>query len=201
MTPEEGLLDEGLSGSREAMDRLAAIHTPYLQRFIALMGVVDVDDMVQEVLTTAFQTLAAFKRRSKFSSWLLGIALNHCRNWRRSFHAKNSRPSDQVDGPDPRARDRSVLSNLVRKESVELLAAAVGQLPPILQEAFALKFVEDLDYKEVAELLGTSEGTARVRAHRAKALLRSELGNIFTTLLLQQWQEEEGDRKPATGNP
>ena len=191
MTPEEGLLDEALSGSREAMDRLAAIHTPYLQRFIALMGVVDVDDMVQEVLTTAFQTLAAFKRRSKFSSWVIGIALNKCRKWHREHRPRDPRASEEetLRQIDSRDSSRSVLSQIVHKENLDRILFAFDHLPEVFREAFVLRNVEGLDFQEIAAATGTSEGTARVRAHRAKLLLQGELGEAFATLVAKAIKE------------
>ena len=183
MTPEERQIEEARAGSREAMDQLAIAYTPSLKRFVSLMGVDDVDDVTQEILTQSFKSLASYRRECKFASWMLGIALNFCRNWRKCRARKKDRTSDKLDGPDPRAPDRSVLSSLVKKENAGLLSAALEELPPTLREAFILKFVEDLDYREISELLGTSEGTARVRSHRAKLMLRSELGPSFMTLL------------------
>ena len=47
--------------------------------------------------------------------------------------------------------------------------------------AFILHPVEGLDFKEIAVIAGTTESTARVRAHRARLLLQSDLGAVFAT--------------------
>lgn len=173
-------------GDRKAFDRLGAAYIPRLHRFITLMGIDEADDVLQETLHEAFSCLSKFRGESPLSSWLIGIAVNRCRRWwkGRAGRAAPAEPA-ALDGPDRRAPDRSVPSGLVRRESAERVSLALEGLPPILREAFVLKHVEDLDYREIGLLTGTTEGTARVRAHRAKLLLQEELGPAFRTLLEQ----------------
>lgn len=171
-------------GDRKAFDRLGAAYAPRLHRFITLMGVDEADDVLQETLQEAFSSLPKFRGDSQLSSWLIGIAINRCRRWRKG-HAGRAAPAEPaaLDGPDRRSPDRSVFSSLVRRESAERIALALEALPPILREAFVLKHVEELDFGDIGRLTGTTEGTARVRAHRAKLLLQEELGPAFRTLL------------------
>lgn len=179
---EAELLKESLAGNRSAMDELAREYTPRLRKFIALMGVDDVDDVVQESLTQALGSLPSFRGQSKFSSWMLSVALNRCRRWHRSRHSKLvTSPETKLDRIDPNNPRRSVLSSLIEKESAGRITLALDRLPPAFREAFVLKHVEGLDYKEIAEIAGTTESTARVRSHRAKLLLQTDLGEVFAT--------------------
>jgi RNA polymerase sigma-70 factor (ECF subfamily) len=181
---EADLLREVLEGSRGAKDALAREYAPRLAKFVALMGVQDVDDVVQEALTEALGSLASFRGRSKFSSWMLSVALNRCRRWHRSRHSRIATASEgTLDRPDPNVPWRSVLSNLVRRESADRISLALDRLPPAFREAFVLKHVEGLDYREIAEIAGVTESTARVRAHRGKLLLQTDLGDEFATFL------------------
>ncbi len=181
---EPDLVRAAARGDRAAFDRLAESYGPRLRRFVEMMGVLEAEDVVQDTLKEAVTSIASFRGRSEFSTWLLGIALNRTRRWWRAHAAvPDAVAPEKLDRADPAARDRSLSSGLVRKESAERVAIALDSLPPILREAFVLKHVEGLDYREIGELAGTSEGTARVRAHRAKLLLQSELGPAFETLL------------------
>ncbi len=183
---EDELVQRAAAGERAAFDLLAKDYTPRLERFAILMGVEEAADAAQEALREAFESIAAFRGQSKFSSWLIGIALNFCRRWHRKRGAKSAaRTGDVPDRIDSRNPDRSVFSALVRKEDAERVALALDALAPSFREAFVLKYVEDLDYKEIGRLTGVSEGTARVRSHRAGVLLRTELGPAFATLLGQ----------------
>ena len=64
---EAELLTAAAAGDRSAQDELARDYTPRLRKFVALMGVEDVDDVVQEALTEALGSLGSFKGESKLS--------------------------------------------------------------------------------------------------------------------------------------
>lgn len=183
---EEEVVARAAGGDRKALDRLAKDYLPRLERFAVLLGVEEAGDVAQEAMNEALATLSTFGGRSRFSSWLIGIALNFCRQWHRKRSAKSAaRTGEALDRIDPRNPDRSVFSGLVRREDAARIALALDALAPSFREAFVLKHVEDLDYREIGRLTGVSEGTARVRAHRAAVLLRTELGPAFETLLGQ----------------
>ena len=55
-----------------------------------------------------------------------------------------------------------------------------------MREAFLLRYVDGMDYPEISSITGASEGTARVRAFRARALLREELGSVVDTVWLEK---------------
>lgn len=167
--------------------RLAPLQEP-LRRFAALMVGREAEDLVQEAVTVAIRDAGRFEGRSRFSTWIYGILLNLCRRHLRdrTRRASPSGPAALEDRPSPR---RGVLSSILRREIAERLELSVGRLPTPLREAFLLRYAHGMDYREIAEITGASEGTARVRAFRARALLREELGNVVDTV----WVEKEPD--------
>ena len=84
------------------------------------------------------------------------------------------------------ARGHGVLSSVIRHEMAERLELSVGRLPTSMREAFLLRYVDAMDYPEISSITGVSEGTARVRAFRARALLRGELGDVVDTVWLEK---------------
>jgi RNA polymerase sigma-70 factor (ECF subfamily) len=189
---EDELVARAVGGDRAAFDLLARDYAPRLERFAALMGVEEAGDVSQEALQEAFGSISRFRTGSKLSTWLIGIALNLCRRWHRKRAAKSAaRPGLPADRIDDRSPDRSIFSNLVRREDAGRIALALDALPPSFREAFLLKHLEGLDYREIGRLTGVAEGTARVRAHRASVLLRNDLGPAFETLLAQSQKQEE----------
>lgn len=176
---EADLIQAAARGDRAAQDALARDYTPRLRKFVALMGVDDVDDVVQESLAEALRSLASFRGNSRFSSWIISVALNRCRRWHRSRHSK---PVTASESKLDRAEAwTSILSGLVQKEAAQRISTALDRLPPAFREAFVLHHVEGLDFKEIAGIAGVTESTARVRAHRAKLLLQDDLGRVFAT--------------------
>jgi RNA polymerase sigma-70 factor (ECF subfamily) len=79
-----------------------------------------------------------------------------------------------------------VLSSIVRRESVVALALAIDRLPVLLREAFVLHHVEGLGYEEMAEITGARANALQVRNHRARALLRQQLGAVVDTMWVRE---------------
>src|SRR5690606_30802559 len=118
----------------------------------------------------------------RFGSWLLTIAINRCRNHLRDEVRRRAQGGDgALPEPPPGRGRRSALSSIVARESAAMLALAVDRLPILLREAFVLYHQEHLPYAAIAELTGVSEGALQVRVHRARALLRQQLGRVVDT--------------------
>ena len=185
MKSDDALLKEALAGNRDSMDELLERYRGQIFRYLAAMvgDEAEAEDLVQEAFRRAYENLSRYEHRGKFSSWLYQIAVNLARNLRRN-RARHAKPGHQTEidqvGTQKRRR-RSVLSSIVRRETAEQLAMAVERLPPSLREAFALHYVEGLDYDEIEKITEVSARTLYVRAHRAKSLLRQQLGSVVDT--------------------
>jgi RNA polymerase sigma-70 factor (ECF subfamily) len=174
-------------GDTSAFDHLARRHRPGLVRLAAsLTGDADeAESLAQECLTRAFSKLANYQVDRPLLPWLRGILLNLCRNYLRDRH-RHARPvaTDLLaETPAAEGRRRGVLSGILRREASDLTEGAIEQLPLPLREAFVLHFVEGMDYTEISQIVGINPGTLRVRAHRARALLRNHLGSAVDTWL------------------
>ena len=176
---EGALLEAALGGDCGAFDALVEGCRGAPARFIeAMIGdAAAAEDLVQDAARIAFEKLGEFERRGKFSTWLYSIALNLARNYRRD-RARRARPADLDAQPSPL---RGALSSIVRRETAEQIALALERLPPSLREAFALRYVEGLDYDEIETITGVKARTLHVRAHRARGLLRAQLGSVVDT--------------------
>src|ERR1043166_2128823 len=140
---------------------------------------------LHDALPISFKDIDRFQNRSKFSTWLYGIALNMCRKHLRDKGRHATSASQSVLDAQP-ARSRGVLSSVIRHEMAERLEVSVARLPTPMREAFLLRYVDNMDYPEISSITGASEGTSRVRAFRARALLREELGSVVDTVWLEK---------------
>jgi RNA polymerase sigma-70 factor (ECF subfamily) len=191
------LVQRSQAGEQAAFDELVRRHRPDLVRFAAFMtgDAHEAENLAQETLTRALVQLGEFRQELPFGPWLRGIALNVCRNYLRdrARHAKLVPPEQFGAVAAVEGRRQGVLSGILRQEVNERTLEAIRQLPNPLREAFVLHFVEGLDYAHMAAIAGEAAGTLRVRAHRARTLLRSSLGSIVDTWL------REGGRDPEAG--
>lgn len=175
------LVQQVRTGDQGAFAILAARHTDRLDRFLVTMTGDEhvAADVRQETLANALQRLGQLRDPTRFASWLLSIACNACRQ---RLRADVQRAHDGGDAlaEVPEAR-RSALSSLVRREDAVRLALAIDRLPILLREAFVLFVVEGLPYGDIAAVTGAAENTLQVRVHRARALLRQQLGPSLDT--------------------
>jgi RNA polymerase sigma factor (sigma-70 family) len=180
------LLVEAQRGDRAAFAQLAERHGDRLCRFLQTMTGDDAaaEDLRQEALRLALERLGQVREPERFGSWLLAIAVNRCRNHLRAEVTRRAH-GDEVLQDLPDQGRRSALSSLVRREQAALVALAVDRLPILLREAFVLFHVEALPYAQIAELTAASAGTLQVRVHRARALLRQQLGSLCDTVFVR----------------
>lgn len=167
------LIDRWLSGEQAAATRLVERHGVPLTRYVAsLGGRGDTDEVVQDTFVRAFGALGTFRGDASFRSWLFTIArrllLDRRRTVRRRGEQVELQDHDTTTGEDP-------LAGMVATETQSRLAAAVGRLSPTQREVFALRVTEGMSYREIAALVGTSEGAARVHYHHAMRAVKEFL--------------------------
>lgn len=178
---------QAVAGDREAWEAIAARFRDRIQRYILTMiGDPEVaDDLAQETFAKAFPKLGDLQNPERLGAWLYTIAVNLCRVWLRKQVDKQHPDNPSSLAADPAGGRHSVLSRVVAAESAEALALAIDRLPILLREAFVLHTVEGLPYGEIATITGATTEALHVRAHRAKSLLRRQLGAVVDTF----WSE------------
>jgi len=139
----------------------------------------DAEDVAQEAFIKAFRNLRAFRGDSKFSTWLISIALNEARYRLRRQATIRIVSLDELQGEEMPVspallRDwRELPSDVVEREEIrKLLQQAVEMLPNIYQQVFLLRDVEELNVNDTAQILDISSSLVRVRLHRARMMLQ-----------------------------
>lgn len=135
----------------------------------------DARDVVQDAYLRAYRSLGRFRGDAQFTTWLYRITANcastHLGRRRRHRHDELD---EEVDVPDLKPEhDPQVAADgsLLRAQ----LEAAIAELPPRLRAVVVLRDVYDLSHAEIAEELGISESAAKVRLHRARRRLRTQI--------------------------
>jgi RNA polymerase sigma-70 factor (ECF subfamily) len=167
------LVERFLAGDRDAFTLLVQKHQKSLYFFV-LRQVRDADeakDLLQRAFLKAFQGLAGFRRDAQFRTWLYRIAINLTHNYIRD-RAK-FRDYDLGDQVHPATPPPELIT---AREDWQRLQAAVARLPPKQRLTLELRVFEELSFREVAEILSTSEGAAKVNYHYAVKKLKQWLG-------------------------
>jgi len=135
----------------------------------------DAEDVVQDTFLRAFRAIGRFERGREFRVWLFTILVNQCRTAATSRTRRQLRFSNDETAID-RAAD-SCPTGVI--EETTAVAAAVDTLDPLLREAFLLKYVEGLEYAEMATITGAGISALKMRVKRACDALRPMLEAIY----------------------
>ena len=158
------------AGDLPALDALFARHHRRLFGFLArLTGNRTVaEDLVQEVFLMVLRGRERYHGEGSFVAWLFTIA----RNVAAGHHASRRETISLDDVDEVGAIESDPIASLESAEELARLERALVGLAPHHREVLLLRGVEDLSHKEVGEVLGCTEGAARVRVHRALHALR-----------------------------
>jgi RNA polymerase sigma-70 factor, ECF subfamily len=169
---EHDLICQAQDGSRQAFGMLVDLYWDRLYRWLYHLchDRHAAEDAAQETFLKAFAHLDSFKVGTRFQAWLFRIAHNSLVNHRRATRKVRQHFPEQLPtlkaGPAEEAMTR---------EALHMLARAVGRLPRDFRAAFLLRVEEDLSFREIADVLQTTEETARWRVFKARQKLMENL--------------------------
>ncbi len=155
----------------------------------------DAEDITQDVFVKAYTKLDQFQGNSKFSTWLVRIAVNESLMRLRKRKTSRTVSMDQDVETDEGSIPRDFAEwrpnpeqNLSQSELAEILRKTIAGLPPGFRTVFTLRDIENLSTEETAEALGLSVPAVKSRLLRARLQLRERLSRYFR-------QSKEGTRE------
>ena len=181
---EAAIIARILAGERELFHDLIRPYERglYLASYSILQHEADAEDIAQEAVIKAYKGLKNFRGDSRFSTWLMAIALNEARGrWRKT----KGDPLDFLSDCDDSGGDYtpSVLADwryipsqeLERKELRQALQEAMAKLSPQYREVLVLRDVRGMSIAETAAATGVNEGLVKVRLFRARLSMQKLL--------------------------
>lgn len=141
----------------------------------------DIQDIVQDVFVSAYQNIQSFDAGQRFSPWVYRIAHNAFVN---ELRRKSRNPLVYVDFDaflahpaydDPAPREREL------EEMRAMLEKSLDTLDYKYREVLILFYLEEMPYKDIADILQVPQGTVGVRLKRAKEALRKEFEKLDTS--------------------
>jgi RNA polymerase sigma-70 factor (ECF subfamily) len=129
------------------------------------------EDAVQETLTLAYERLGDFRPDSPFRAYLMAIVVKRAKTLARSERRRLVRERKSAE-PHTHASPEEALSG---QRSARLVRDALRAMPEKRRRAAVLRLDAGMSYREIAETMGSSEGSARVLVHMALKELKSAL--------------------------
>lgn len=172
-TPDLELIARWRDGDERAASVLVERHAQALARYVVSLGQRDgVDETVQDTFVRAFGSLDSFRGDSALRTWLFTIARRLVLDRRRS--ARRNREVEDVTDSDV-ATEYDALDGLIAREAHQKMHDAMSRLTPTQREVFMLRVNDGMSYKEIASVVGTTEGAARVHYHNALRTVKEGL--------------------------
>ena len=188
MPDEQGLLERLLRRDESACRELVRAHHPRLVAIARTLVGSHAEDVVQEAWLSAFRALPKFEGRSRLGTWLTRIVINAAHGHRRYDRSRFHLSLETALGEDMPLTERfndwghwnAPLADWQAETPDEVLARAqlaaslqrhLQALPEAQRLALLLRDQSGLEFAEIAETLGTSEGNVRVLLHRGRLKL------------------------------
>jgi RNA polymerase sigma-70 factor, ECF subfamily len=140
----------------------------------------EAEDLTQDVFVKIFKSLDTFDRRANFQTWLVSVSRNLCIDHYRSVRKERETIDRDVDAGElsPVAQTVSPMQALEHRDRVALLNKALKQLPESLRQAVLMRDIQELSYQEIADRLGTPEGTVKSRINRGRTELARQIRRL-----------------------
>ncbi len=195
LDPDSTLVERCLTGDDAAWEQLVRQHTRRVYglcyRFTGRDS--EAQDLTQDVFMRVFRALGGFRSaEGSFTTWLTRLTRNLLiDHYRRT---RNERVTDSIEEQLPRVEEGASMGSgaaissamthpdvaLAGREASELLQGALAKLSPDLRETIILRDLQEMEYREIAQVLAIPEGTVKSRLNRGRAelarLLRRHLG-------------------------
>jgi RNA polymerase sigma-70 factor (sigma-E family) len=166
---EVGVTDERTTAADPSFDEWVEARVAALLRFAYLVTGSQhaAEDAVQAALTPACERWSRVRRTTDPDAYVRRMVVNaHISAWRRSGRRELAVAE---------VRDTETADHAVDIATGDAVWRVCATLPPQQRAAVVLRFYEDLEYAEIAAVLGVAQATARSHVHRALAAMRSEL--------------------------
>jgi len=170
------LIDRILAGERELYAKLVNEYKSYAYTIALkiLENRPEAEEAAQDAFIKAFHYLKGFNRQAKFSTWLYRIVFNTAISYKR----KNKQQFQSIENS---IVEYSVTadSQLEKNDKQIFVGQALNKLNEADKLAIQLYYIKEFSLEEVAEMMGQSENTIKVRIHRARQRLADELKKIL----------------------
>ena len=136
----------------------------------------DAEDLVQETYLKALRSFASFQPGTNFRAWMFRILRNTFLSSRTKFERRMTDALDsEEDGPELAVDTETPETILMNRSNFHLVQRAIDDLPVHYRETLLLCEVEEMSYREIAEILSIPIGTVMSRLARARKAVRQSL--------------------------
>ncbi len=177
------LVKQARDGNRLAFDQLIDRYQEDIHRMIyyRIRAQMDAEDLTQDVFIRAYRSISRLREPQRFRGWLYRIAVNRVNDYLRKKRVRSIfKSSDEGVDIQPDAdqnRDQpEALEQVLKEDFWRQVGRIAKKLSKMEREVFMLRFFDNLNINEIAQILKKSESTVKTHLYRALAKFKKEKG-------------------------
>ncbi len=185
---ESVLVEGALNGDESSFSGLVALYKDRVGSTVySILGSEHVEEISHLAFVRAFSSIGRFRRESSFYTYLTRITVNLCLDQIRSKLARPVFTFSEVFGMPKKSNLDNEIPDLSssdpaysyeKQEFARIVEDEMKNLSPLLGTAIVLREIDEMDYAEIAEMLGIGINAAKTRVSRAREILRARLNHM-----------------------
>jgi RNA polymerase sigma-70 factor, ECF subfamily len=174
MTQDDGLPDL-IAAARQDPAAFGKLYDRYIQpvyRYLysRLGSVHEAEDITSQTFMAVYEALPKYRERGQFAAWLFQIARSKMND-----HFRRNRFEVELEMAEANFHGEDALGTVIQEEDLNRLRSIIKKLNPEEQDLIRLRYVADLSFIEMAELLGKREDAVKKSVYRLLARLKSQM--------------------------
>lgn len=170
---ERALVRAAQRGDKEALQLLFRSNWAWLKGLVysIVQNADDIDDILQDICVRVIKKIRSLRQPERFRPWLAILARRQALRYRQQKAQRQSMMNTELTDLKFDSESSQLLENIEQKEQYQLILSAVNSLPEKYRQVFILGHINDLTYRQIAEILDVPVTTVQIRLVRARRML------------------------------
>ena len=170
---EQAVVRAAQRGDKQALQLLFRNNWAWLKGLVysIVQNADDIDDILQDICVRVIKKIRSLRQPERFRPWLAILARRQALRYRQQKAQRQSMIHTELEELELDNESSQLFENIEQKEQYQLILSAVKSLPEKYRQVFILEHIEDLTYKQIAEILDIPITTVQIRLVRARRML------------------------------
>ena len=178
---EYELIERSKKGDSDSFKRLYEL---YLKRVFHICLKMLGDERLamettQDVFVKIYKSLKGFNAESNLNTWIYRICMNHCLDVLKMKKRNRLVSLEDIENVPGLEVEKTPEEIHIKIQRSEIIKSAIEKLKPKIRETVVLRYLDELSYSEIAEIIGCSMGTVSSRLNTGNQILKKELALLF----------------------
>jgi RNA polymerase sigma-70 factor (ECF subfamily) len=170
---EQALVCAAQRGDKEALQMLFRENWAWLKGLVysIVQNTDDIDDVLQDICVRVISKIGSLREPQRFRPWLAILARRQALRHRQQKAQKQIPLHIVPEYLECNSKSEQLFDNIEQREQYQLILSAVESLPEKYRQVFILEHINDLTYRQIAEILDVPVTTVQIRLVRARRML------------------------------